>query len=70
VIAADDDGLERPNQVENLVGCASVADDVAKVPEFVPLPGCGGEDGFKSFEITVDVREDSEYSFQLLALSF
>ena len=57
VVAADNNGGDWADAVEDLVGTAAVADHVAEVPELVPGAG-GGEDGFKSFEVGVDVGED------------
>ena len=75
VIAADDEGLERADAVDDLVGSSAVADEVAEVPDFVVEAfGCG-KDGFESFEVGVNVREDesahaAEIRIQLLAASF
>ncbi len=61
VIAADDEVVEGADAVDDLVGAAAVADDVAEVPEFVDSRrqiGGVGEDGLESFEVAVDVGED------------
>ncbi len=58
VIAADGDGGERADEVDDLVGAAAVADGVAKVPERVKAAVGGGERGGEGFEVAVDVGED------------
>lgn len=58
VVAADGDGGERADEVDDLVGAAAVADGVAEIPDGVEAAGSGGEDGGKGFEVGVDVGEN------------
>ena len=60
MVAANDEGGDGADEVEDLVGAGAVADHVAEVPELVvaSVRLCGFEDGFQGFEVAVDVGED------------
>ena len=58
VIAADGDGGERADEVDDLIGAAAVTDGVAEIPQGVEAGGRGVEGGGESFEVAVNVGED------------
>ena len=60
VVAADDEGGEGADEVDDLVGAGAVADDIAEIPELVISASArgSGEDGLEGFKVAVDVGED------------
>ena len=55
VIAADGELRFWSDQINDLVGAGSVADDIAEIPE--SIEGAGGvEDGVESFEVARECR--------------
>ena len=61
MVAADDEGGEGADAVEDLVGAGAVADHVTEVPELVEAGELrGGEDGVERFKVAVDVGEDED----------
>ena len=59
VIAADPDGSDRRQALDDRVGLGAVADHVAEVPDGVDRAEVG-EDRVERDEIAVDVREDGD----------
>ena len=58
MVAADVEGGDRTDDVEDLIGAGSVADEIAEVPDGVEVALRGLEDGVEGFEVGVNVGED------------
>jgi hypothetical protein len=57
VVAADADGSDRPQSIDDAIGIGPIADHVAEMPDRIDIAGCR-EHRIEGWEVRMDVGQD------------